>query len=256
LYDWECRHVLHRDEQDLAFWWGQAREAGNPVLELACGTGRLTQPLADAGVEVVGLDCDPVMLAAAQRRHRRQTASQTQNHRGPLFLAADMRRFALNQRFRLIFVGYNSLQLLTTPGDMVVCLRQARAHLAPGGRIGVEVTDFQVGGADGAEGVGPPLLLADADGIRLAGTLVHDVGNRTSCYRRHFDGEGWSVEDEVAVRSLNINEVTLMFREAGLTPQRSWAAGPMARIVAIATGGPPGPPPRGEEVGAAQRAGG
>ena len=50
LYDWECRHVLKRSDSDLDFWRGvAAARPGAPVLELACGTGRLTIPLAAAG---------------------------------------------------------------------------------------------------------------------------------------------------------------------------------------------------------------
>ena len=48
---------------DVAFYVAQARAAGSPVLEIACGTGRITIPVAEAGCEVVGLDLSPAMLA-------------------------------------------------------------------------------------------------------------------------------------------------------------------------------------------------
>ncbi len=193
------------------------------MLELACGTGRLTTALALAGVEVVGLDNDPVMLAAA-RRHLRDHPHLTAAASWPLFLAADMRKFAIARRFNLVFVGYNSLQLLLSAADMTACLRGARRHLTPQGLVGVEVTDFQFGGADGPDepdrpSVGPSLLpLADVDGIRLSGSLIHDLAGRTSRYRRHFAGDGWVLDDEIVVRSLDRHELEGLFQQAGLTP--------------------------------------
>jgi SAM-dependent methyltransferase len=213
--------VLQRRDQDVAFWLEVARQAGGPVLELACGTGRLTHALADAGTAVVGLDNDPVMLSAA-------SAANAGRHRGwPIFIAGDMRRFALNCRFGLVFVGYNSLQLLTDPRDMTACLRLAREHLAPGGRVGLEVTDFQTGGADGPDDRAeqPPERLGDAEGIRLTGTLVHDLEERTSCYRRHFSGDGWTVDNQIVVRSLDRPELEILLREAGLTAVKYWTSG-------------------------------
>ncbi len=147
-----------------------------------------------------------------------------------------MRRFAFAHRFGLVFVGYNSLQLLTTPSEMTTCLRLAREHLAPGGRVGVEVSDFQVGGADGPpdghENGNKPELLGDAEGIRLAGSLVHDLGARTSRYRRHFSGDGWTVDNEIVVRSLDRPELEGLFRAAGLTGVKWWVDGATVRALA------------------------
>jgi hypothetical protein len=184
--------------------------------------------LAAAGLHVVGLDNDPVMLAAAKR----QVASALQPRAWPIFLAADMRCFAVARRFDLVFVGYNSLQLLSGPEDMTACLSLARHHLRPGGLVGVEITDFQSGGADGPEDGHSPIVLADADGIRLSGSLVHDLAGRTSCYRRHFEGNGWAVDNEVVVRSLDRRELEALFHQADLMMVRSWRDGTSLRAVA------------------------
>ncbi len=212
----------------MAFWVEQARTAGNPVLELACGTGRLTLALAAAGVLVVGLDHDPVMLAAAAAARGKLELRGA----GPLLVAADMRRFAFGRRFRLILVGYNSLQLLTGPGEMVACLKAAREHLAPAGLVGLEVTDFQSGGADGPDGAAPPSPLGEAEGIRLSGTLVHDLATRTSRYVRYFQGPDWQLESDVVVRSLDRAELEGILLSADLGVVRSWVAGTTLRVVA------------------------
>src|SRR5207249_319805 len=61
FYDWENARTLGR--RDIAFWRRVAIEAGGPVLELGCGTGRIAKPLAQAGVQLVGIDRSAPMLA-------------------------------------------------------------------------------------------------------------------------------------------------------------------------------------------------
>ena len=223
LYDWECRHVLGRGDQDLPFWLDLVAGSAGPVLELACGTGRITVPVARSGQAIVGLDRDPVMLAALHRRRA--------GDRWPLTLAADMRHFALAARFGAIFVAYNSLQLLADTDEMAACLACARRHMAPGGVVGVEVTDFQAGGADGAAGAVDEVL-AHAAGIGLSGRLVHDLAARTSSYRRRFSGPGWVFDDQVVLRSTGPAELDAIVGAAGLRVMTRWVDGPVTRIVA------------------------
>ena len=45
-----------------------ARETSGPVLELACGTGRIALPLAERGLDVAGVDASDGMLAIAERK--------------------------------------------------------------------------------------------------------------------------------------------------------------------------------------------
>ena len=69
LYDHTFgRAELEGERGDVAFYVQEARQAGSPVLELACGTGRVLIPIAHAGVPVVGLDSSPVMLSAARKK--------------------------------------------------------------------------------------------------------------------------------------------------------------------------------------------
>jgi SAM-dependent methyltransferase len=66
FYDWENARTMGR--QDVRFWQDLARREGGPVLELGCGTGRITMPVARTGVPVVGVDRSPAMLAYAKQR--------------------------------------------------------------------------------------------------------------------------------------------------------------------------------------------
>src|SRR2546422_10042026 len=66
FYDWENARTLGR--RDVPFWRRLAADANGPVLELGCGTGRVTRPLARAGIDIVGVDRSDAMLARAARR--------------------------------------------------------------------------------------------------------------------------------------------------------------------------------------------
>src|SRR5204862_2986243 len=68
FYDWENARTLGR--RDVAFWRRLAADARGPILELGCGTGRVTLPLARAGAAIVGIDRSAAMLAGALSRMR------------------------------------------------------------------------------------------------------------------------------------------------------------------------------------------
>ena len=109
----------------------EAQAAGQPVLELACGTGRVAIPIAREGVRVAGLDLNASMLARA-----REKGADLEN---VCWVEGDMRAFSLPERFGLIFIPFRSFQHLLTVDDQLSCLRCIREHLAPGGRLAIDI---------------------------------------------------------------------------------------------------------------------
>lgn len=129
LYDYEYR----RRRADVNFYKQLVHDLAGPstrILELACGSGRVTIPLARAGHEVVGLDYSESMLEQARARLSR--GGRTLRDRVS-FMRADMRTFDLGQRFDLILMAFNSFEHLYTRVEVSACLDRVRAHLAPGG---------------------------------------------------------------------------------------------------------------------------
>ena len=101
---------------------------GGTVLELACGTGRLTVPLAERGPSITGLDNSEAMLDVAKAKAAACGVS-------PAFFFGDMREFFLDALFDLIFLPNNSLGHLHTLSDIQACFASVRRHLSPSGRF-------------------------------------------------------------------------------------------------------------------------
>jgi SAM-dependent methyltransferase len=146
---------------DLAYW-ARLVESSRParMLELACGTGRLTLPLARlGGVEIVGLDASAPFLAAARER---LAAEPPQVRDAVTLVEGDMRAPAVDGQFDLVAIPFNSLAYVLDAADRLATLRAARALLAPGGRFALDLVapryDFL------AEALGPcPPVRLDAD---------------------------------------------------------------------------------------------
>jgi SAM-dependent methyltransferase len=123
---------------DVAFYERLAREAGGPVLELACGTGRVALPLAEHGLEVTGVDSAPAMLAIARRKAE---AGPTGTRQRLTLVQGDMTALDLGRHFGLVFVAFRGFQFLLTVPRQRQALAVMRRHLAPGGRIVLHLFD-------------------------------------------------------------------------------------------------------------------
>ena len=100
---------------DLAYWQRQCARYGGPALELACGSGRLTIPLAEEGVDIEGLDLSPAMLALAREKSDRGACICS-----GIWVTPPISRWTGG--FRSIFLPNNSLAHLLTWRDLVSCL--------------------------------------------------------------------------------------------------------------------------------------
>lgn len=128
---WDGRHYdafNTPDQDDFRFYLAAAKKAGGPVLELACGTGRLTIPLKKEGIEITGLDLAAPMLERARAKAAEAGLEVP-------FLRGDARKFSLGRKFRLIFMAFHSLQHLDRRGDIEGLFASVAGHLAPGGRF-------------------------------------------------------------------------------------------------------------------------
>ena len=132
FYDWENARTLGR--RDVPFWRNLARHVGGRVLELGCGTGRLSIPLGRAGVDVVGIDRSAPMLARAHQRVRRGRLE-----RRVRLVRGDIRYLPFGCTFAMVMAPYGMLQSLTRERDLAATLQAVGDILEPGGTFGIEL---------------------------------------------------------------------------------------------------------------------
>jgi ubiquinone/menaquinone biosynthesis C-methylase UbiE len=141
FYDWENARTLGR--RDVPFWRRVASEADGPVLELGCGTGRVSLPLARAGIDLVGIDRSDSMLMRAVRRAkalRRSTPIPNPKSRIPQFVRGDVRALPFRRRsFAMVVAPYGILQSLIRPRDLTATLASVARVLPRGGTFGIDL---------------------------------------------------------------------------------------------------------------------
>ena len=118
--------------EDVEFYVEEAVASGGPVVELACGTGRIAVPIAKAGIRVIGVDGSEGMLAVA--REYAATEGVTLDLR-----LGDMRRPPVEERVPLVLIPFRSLLHMTSDDERLRALRAARDLLLPGGRLVFDV---------------------------------------------------------------------------------------------------------------------
>jgi len=190
----------------------------HPVLELACGTGRLTIPIAQGGVEIVGLDIAPSMLAHA--RAKAETAGVKIQ-----FVEGDCRSFNLGRKFALVFIAFNSMQHVHDYESLAAMFRNVRKHLAEDGRFVFDVFNPKVEILSRANGDRRlERKYQDPDG---KGTMAFEYSgtyndatqvSRIQCYfvRRGPNGEELDVrEEQLHLRSFFPQELDLLVRSQG-----------------------------------------
>lgn len=127
IYDANIYDGLNTDLNDLEFykkWLPKEKEAR--ILELCCGTGRLTIPIAEAGYTITGVDITPSMLEQAK-------AKATEAGLPIPFIEADIRTLNIPESYDLIFIPFNSIHHLYRNEDLFKAFDAVKRHLKEDG---------------------------------------------------------------------------------------------------------------------------
>lgn len=208
---------------DVPFWESVVRSlAPRRMLELACGTGRLTLPLARLGVvdELVALDSSAPFLERLRSRLSGEPVTVVES---------DMRAPAVEGPFDLIVVPFNSLAYLTARASRLACLDAVRSLLAPDGRFAFDLVAPRYDFIAEATGACPPMRV-DADhpapeyGVsrfRRSYTDTYDASTQTlhSTNRYEIFYEDGRVEHRITDLDWHIyfpDELSLLLEACGL----------------------------------------
>ena len=191
----------------VAFYSALAQEAGGPVLEIACGTGRVAIPIARLGFSTTGVDILPGMLEQARRKSAGLPVR---------WVEGDARTFALHEQFRLIFMTGNAFQAFITNAEQEALLQRVHAHLHDEGLFAFETRNPLLPNLKTREGLfvaletheaeeeWPSFINANGHEVRVSRTRVYDhvaqVVHLTSYKRWHEGGTEQSRVSRTALR--------------------------------------------------------
>ena len=202
---------VERPDEDLYLEF--AKRFGSPILELACGTGRITLMLAQAGYEITGVELSPEMLEIAQEKLRQlpeDVQSKVSLNQG------DITNFQLDKKFAMVIIPWSFKFLLTTE-DQLACLRQVREHLTDDGVFILDLYPTEI-----TEKVGTESHTVEVDGSTITRTYTYSTdifAQLRHCKATidvvHSDGKTEQITTESVVSLIMPREGELLVRTAG-----------------------------------------
>jgi SAM-dependent methyltransferase len=240
FYDWENAQTLGR--RDVPFWRRVAVAADGPVLELGCGTGRVSLPLAKAGVDLVGIDRSPIMLARAERRaqalrRRAQRANAATGRTGrrarrvddgsragaanPLRLVrGDIRALPFRTRaFSMVLAPYGILQSLLAERDLAATLESVARVLPRGGTFGIDLVPDVPNWREYDDHVQLRGRAAGGAHLTLIESVRQDPRRRLTTFeQRYLERRGGETKEHrfsLTFRTLSIRQMTRRLEQAG-----------------------------------------
>jgi SAM-dependent methyltransferase len=182
-----------------------------PVLELGVGTGRVAVPLAERGLEVVGIDASSAMLDQLSAKAAGRTVRVVEG---------DFADVPVEGLFSLILVAADTLFMLTSQDEQVRCFANAAAHLQSDGAMVIEA--FVPGASRYLSGHDTVVRHVAADSV-LLGVARHDpVEQRLDAQQILITPDGIRLIPGV-LRYAFPAELDLMARLAGLRLRERWS---------------------------------
>lgn len=223
-----------QDNEDIPFYIQKASEFGSPILELACGTGRVTIPLAREGFSVYGLDLSWKMLSIFEEKCRnlpRHISEKITIKQG------EMTDFSFATSFQLILIPFHSFQALSSDQEVRKCLDCVYDHLDDDGALILNVArfddEFVENWQEGLETKESVKFLGDGRWIARY-TILQELDQQRRVmvydhlYRISETGtEAEEYRDRLRIRYYKADDLRRMLNEAGfdITEEMGWYDG-------------------------------
>lgn len=230
LYDYEWGGRT----EDLPFYVGLGLGKGR-VLEIGCGTGRVTIPLARAGVDVFGVDKS---IEALCELSLKLDALGEAGDRATGVLDDALSLWLVDRKFPLVIIPFHLLNYFTDPIQAGILLHNAAACLEPGGLIAFDATTGAPPELYAEQDLTPPQELPDGTLTWQTGSFDPDTKIREVSYHYSFrdetaeDGRGEVQSMHFRLRGYSPEEVHEILRQVRLVPV--YEAAPFAGPYTIA----------------------
>jgi SAM-dependent methyltransferase len=215
--------------RDVPFYLEEAARSGSTVLDLGCGTGRVSLPLARHGYTVSGVDLSAQMLEEFRLKLAAEPRDVVQRLS---IIQSDMSNFSLGHVFDLIVIPARSFQALLSEEAQRSCLRCIREHLAVGGTY--VITAFKADGMINDPEFATERRRWEKPALRGSGLvtkfvrgkhvdLVRQIVEVEGIYRVRFpDGSQQEARDTITLRYYDFAGLKRLLNEEGLTIVRAY----------------------------------
>lgn len=179
-------------EIESKFYFDLANQQGGQILDVACGTGRLTIPLAERGFDITGLDITPEMLELAKQKAERLNISINWIH-------ADARQFELSRKYRFIFITGNSFQHFLDRESVDGFLGSVHKHLDEEGVLAFETRNPSISVLAVNEDVEKDYAESwlDNEGYHCSSTYRRSYDHKSHLEHYIFTNRRWKHESNV-----------------------------------------------------------
>ncbi len=201
---------------DYDFYQALADRHGGPVLDLGCGTGRVSIPLARAGLAVAGIDHHERMLTRALEKAA-TAGVEMECFKG------DLRAFDLERTFRLMLLTYNTINHLVDLESVAACFNTVAAHMDHDSRFIIDTFNpsLEFLGSDRSE---PLKVVEYVDPITnakviLTETSVYDAATQVNkvVWSYEVDGRADAIVHRMDMRIFFPQELDALARVYGFT---------------------------------------
>ena len=223
FYDWENARTLGR--RDVPFWRRVALGAGGRVLELGCGTGRISLPLAKSGVDLVGIDRSAEMLTRLRSRALRasfggQARLRARVRNSLRTVRGDIRSLPFGSGvFPMVLAPYGILQSLLRDRDLAATLDAVRRVLAPGGTFGVDLVPDVPNWREYSNRIQHRGKAAGGVHLTLVESVRQDRARRLTTFEQRYivrrGGRTAEHPFQLTFRTLSIRQMTRRLETAG-----------------------------------------
>ena len=216
FYDWENARTVGR--RDVSFWTDLATRADGVVLELGCGTGRLSVPVARVASRFVGIDRSEQMLGRLRARFRRaRLASKAFIVRGDIRTLP----FRLRWRCRLVMAPYGMLQSLLTDADLDTALATVARVVSRGGILGIDLVPDLPRWDEYQRRISLRGSMSGGRKVTLVESVRQDRRRRLTVFDQEFlerrGRQNVVRRFSIAFRTITVPEITVKLERAGFS---------------------------------------